>query len=191
MKDYIASHLSDLKRFFDHNQSFYLYYRANSCHLDSLYFTRGGFDVHADLDDFQGDELFSTSHDYKLSKIMANEKLQEFLSLQIKYANRELPQVLETPLVWTSNQTDLVELIYALVESGSFNNGNVEIKYLMDYFQRMFQVDLNHYYRKYTDITNRKKERTVFLDRLKNVLIRRMEEKYELKEPHLRRINRL
>lgn len=55
----------------------------------------------------------------------------------------------------------------------------------MDYFQDIFQVDLKYYYRKYTDITNRKKERTVFLDKLKSGLIRRMEEKYELEKPRI------
>ena len=44
--------------------------------LDTLYFTRGGFDVHIEIEDFEQYEQYSTSHDYKLSKIMANEKFQ-------------------------------------------------------------------------------------------------------------------
>ncbi|WP_207428903.1 RteC domain-containing protein [Pedobacter sp. SYSU D00535] len=181
LKEYIVSELADLKRFFDHNQVFYQYYRTQATYMDSIYFTRGTGDIYSELEDFQGDEMFSTTHDYKLSKIIANEKFQEYLGKLLKPAGIESHRLSEIPVVWTSNQTDLVELIYALVESGAFNNGNIEIKYLMNYFQSMFQVDLNHYYRKYTDITNRKKERTVFLDRLKAGLIRKMEEKYELK----------
>ncbi|MGX5690258.1 RteC domain-containing protein [Arcticibacter tournemirensis] len=189
LKEYLDSQLRDIKRFFDQNQAFYLYYRSNDSHLDNLYFTRGSSEVLSDLEDFQADEMFSTSHDYKLSKIIANEKFHEFICLQQKYANHDMVPVPQQEIIWTSNQTDLIELIYALAESGAVNNGNIEIKHLIDCFQMMFHVDLNHYYRKYTDITNRKKEKTVFLDRLKTGLIRRMEEKFEWKEPPLRRVN--
>lgn len=189
LKHYIASEIEDLKRFFDHNQSFYQYYRTGSSCLDNIYFTRGSSDLYGDLEDFQGDEMFSTACDYKLSKIIANERFQEYLLQQSLKLDSPSNSNNESPIVWTSNQTDLVELIYALVETGAFNNGNVEIKHLMDYFQNIFQIDLRYYYRKYTDITNRKKERTAFLDKLKTALIRRMEEKYEWKEPQLRKIN--
>lgn len=83
------------------------------------------------------------------------------------------------PITWTGNQTELVELIYALAECGSLNNGNVEIKTAIEYFQTVFQVDLKHYYHKFRDITNRKKERSVFLDKLKVSLDRRIESKFE------------
>lgn len=188
VKEYINSELADLKRFFDHNQAFYQYYRSGGNELDHLYFTRGGFDVYAELEDFQGDEMFSTSHDYKLSKIIANEKFQEYLNVQLGRLDRDAAPVNEAQIIWTSNQTDLVELIYALVEAGAFNNGNIDIKNLVMYFQNVFQIDLNHYYHKYTDITNRKKERTVFIDKLKTSLLRRMDDKFELKEPRQRRI---
>jgi len=189
LKDYISSEIADLERFFIHNQTLYQYYRTNGSHLDNVYFTRGCFDVYTDLEDFQGDELFSTGHDYKFSKIIANEKFQKYLYHQAKCIGDQFNPISESPIVWTSNQTDLVELLYALVETGAFNNGNVEIKNLMDCFQNIFQVDLKYYYHKYTDITKRKKERTAFLDRLKSSLIKKMDSKHELKEPVLRRIN--
>ena len=92
-------------------------------------------------------------------------------------------------MLWTGNQTDLVELLYALIESGSFNNGNIQIKSVILYFQNIFQIDLKYYYHKYTDITNRKKERTVFLDRLKLCLTKKMDSKLELDKPELKRIH--
>jgi hypothetical protein len=185
---YIASELDTLKRFFDQNQSFFQYYRMRGSHFDNFYFTRCGLDLCADLEDYQSDEMFSTSHDYKLSKIIANERYQEYLNHQINISE-DATSCKQCPIVWTSNQTDLIELIYALAESGAINNGNIEIKHLIDNFQTLFQVDLHHYYRKYTDITNRKKERTVFLDKLKTGLIRRMEDKFEWRDPQLRSVN--
>lgn len=189
LKAYISSQLKELKHFFDRNQSFYHYYRSGSDHLDSFYFTRGNFDVYSELEDFQGDELFSTSHDYKISKVIANEQFQEFLSKKCKSFDSDCIQLAESPVIWTGNQTDLVELLYALVESGCLNNGNIQIKSAILFFQSIFKVDLKYYYHKYTDISNRKKERTVFLDKLKLCLTRKMDEKHELESPNLKRIH--
>lgn len=189
IQDYISSHLADLKHFFDHNQVFYQYYRAGSTHLDNFYFIRGNFDIYTEFDDFQGDEIFSTSHDYKISKLIANKQFQEFLLLKCKEIDGDCNYKAESPVFWTGNQTDLVELLYALVESGSFNNGNIQIKSVILYFQNIFQIDLKYYYHKYTDITNRKKERTVFLDRLKLCLTKKMDSKFELDKPELKRIH--
>ena len=188
VKSYIASQLEELKNFFDRNQSFYQYYRSGSDHLDSFYFTRSNFDVYTELEDFQGDELFSTSHDYKISKVIANEKFQEFLIMKCNSIDGECVHGQESPVIWTGNQTDLVELLYALVESGCLNNGNIQIKSAILFFQSIFKVDLKYYYHKYTDISNRKKERTVFLDRLKVCLTKKMDGKYELDNPVLKRI---
>ncbi|MEO6522934.1 MAG: RteC domain-containing protein [Mucilaginibacter sp.] len=183
LKDYINYELADIKRFFDHNQAFYQYYRSGSTQMDELYFTRGGFDVHVDLEEFEEDEQYSTSHDYKLSKIIANEKYQDFLNLQLQKSiehDETPPEMgLELPLTWTFNKTDLVELIYALVALGVFNNGNTEIRSVVSFFQTVFQVDLGSYYHKYQDIMKRKKERTAFLDKLKLALLRRIEEKLD------------
>lgn len=189
LKDYISSQLAYLKYFFDRNQTFYQYYRAGANHLDTFYFSRGNFDMYAEIEDFQGDEFFSTSHDYKISKIKANEQFQDFLHLKCRELNEDCTFKAEPPVIWTGNQTDLVELLYALVESGSFNNGNVQIKNVILYFQTIFHIDLNHYYHKYRDIANRKKERTAFLDRLKICLIKKMDDKYELEKPDLKRIH--
>lgn len=188
VKTYISSHLEELKHFFDHNQSFYQYYRSGSDHLDSFYFTRSNFDVYTELEDFQGDELFSTSHDYKISKIIANEQFQEFLMMKCKNLDDDCVHGPESPVIWTGNQTDLVELLYALVESGCLNNGNIQIKSAILFFQSVFKVDLKYYYHKYTDISNRKKERTVFLDRLKVCLARKMDNKNEINSSDAKRI---
>lgn len=190
LTDFISSQLAELKHFFDQNRTFYQYYRSGSDHLDIYYFTRGNFNIYAELEDFQGDESFSTTHDYKISKLKANELFQEFLLAKCKEINEDCVSLIsDSPIIWTGNQSDLVELLYALVESGAFNNGNVKIKTVILYFQSMFQVDLKYYYHKFTDISNRKKERTVFLDKLKASLIRKMDSKNELNKTELKKIH--
>lgn len=184
LRTYINHELTDLKRFFDHNHSFYQYYRSGSTQMDEIYFTRGGFDVHVELEDFEEDELYSTSHDYKLSKIIANEKFQDYLILELERLNKSADTAdvtVHLALIWTANKTDLVELIYALVAAGVFNNGNVDIKTVVLFFQTSLQVDLGAYYHKWSDITRRKKEQAPFLDKLKVGLIRRIE--YQIEPP--------
>lgn len=180
ISDYIAKESEELEKFYIQNQSFFLYYRTCSTHLDHLYFTRGAGDIYAELEDFQGDEMFSTSHDYRLSKLIANEEYQKFLMQQQSNLEQGITVECKSPITWTGNQTELVELIYALAESGTLNNGNIEIKTAIEYFQAMFKVDLKHYYHKFRDITNRKKERAVFLDKLKMSLDRKIEGRFEL-----------
>ncbi|TKB99155.1 hypothetical protein FA046_08595 [Pedobacter cryophilus] len=180
IEEYIDKDLEGLEKFYEQNQAFFLYYRTGATHLDHLYFTRGACDIYAELDDYHGDEMFSTSHDYRLSKLIANEEFQQFLFQQKSNLENGISVECKPPIVWTGNQTELVELIYALAECGALNNGNVEIKTAIEYFQTMLKVDLKHYYHKFRDITNRKKERAVFLDKLKVSLDRKIESRLEL-----------
>lgn len=128
---YIQMHLAEIKTFFDHNRAFYAYYRAGMTQMDEVYYTRGGFDVHAELEDFEEDEKYSTSHDYKLSKIIANERFQDYLNLEMARLNSgafDWQDLIPFKLMhWTAAKIDAVELIYALKASGAINNGNIDI----------------------------------------------------------------
>jgi hypothetical protein len=180
-EDYIRMHLAGLKTFFDHNRAFYSYYRSGMTQLDEVYYPRGGFDVHAELEDFEEDEQYSTSHDYKLSKLIANEKFQEYLKREL--ARLQDPSSLLAPFrhpSWTASQTDAIELIYALKASGSVNNGNIDIAELVTIFEYVFQIQLKEYYHKFTDITRRKKDMTIFLGKLRDGLLRWIDEKMGL-----------
>ena len=140
--------------------------------------------VQAELEDFEEDEQYSTSHDYKLSKVIANERFQEYLNLELvklNMANEELTTPLPFSLPnWTATKTDAVELIYALKAAGAINNGNIGISELVIFWEYVFQVDLKEHYHKFTDITRRKKDIPVFLIRLKERLLHWINDKLEL-----------
>lgn len=179
-QDYIRMHLAELKTFFDHNRAFYSYYRSGMTQLDEIYYTRGGFDVHAELEDFEEDEQYSTSHDYKLSKIMANERFQDYLNLELaKIGKEELirPLPFKYPN-WTASQVDAVELLYSLKSSGAINHGNIDISELVVIFEFIFQTELHETYHKVLDITRRKKDPLVFLTRLRNSMENFVQEKF-------------
>nr|MBC7614164.1 RteC domain-containing protein [Pseudopedobacter sp.] len=176
---YITTEMNELEMFLAKHQTFNVYLRTGATHLDHIYFTRGAGDIYVEIEDFQGDDLFSTSHDYRLSKLIAIEQYQNFLYQQRQNLMNGDAGHAPCPVTWTGNQSELIELIYALAEAGALNNGNIEIKTAVNYFETMFQIDLKHFYNKFRDITNRKKERAVFLDKLKVSLDRRIESKMQ------------
>jgi hypothetical protein len=173
-RNYIAEKLQGIHRFFEDNLYFYQYFRAGSDYLDERYYTRAGAASPVDLQDFAINDQFSTSHDYKLSKIIANEKFQDFLENELLRLDTGLNSLAGQKLfpfahpAWTASQTDLVELIYALKSSGAINHGHIEINELVAVFAFVFQVEIHETYHKLLDISRRKKDLFVFLTRLKN-----------------------
>src|SRR5246127_551894 len=87
LKKYLINELDKLKRYFDHNLDFYKYYRTSSNYLDHKYFVRGKQDLQLSIDSyfFETDTRFSTSHDYKISKILAHDQLQVYLEDELLY----------------------------------------------------------------------------------------------------------
>lgn len=86
--------------------------------------------------------------------------------------NQELPK-----LIWTSSNRDLVELIYALHFSKSFNNGDITIKDIVEQFEQFFGVEIKNFSHSFLRIRERSKERTVFVSKLLNTLESKIKEK--------------
>lgn len=180
IKKYLNVELSKIKRYFDANLEFYKYYRTNSTHLDNKFFLRGKHDIKLSLDTyyFEADHNFTTSHDYKVAKIIANDLIQVYLEDQLSNNNqRKLFET--TPLNWTGSKTSLIELIYSLHSQGSIDNGNANIKIIAKTFENMFNIDLGDFYHSYLELKARKMNRTKFLDSLRDALIKRMDEQDE------------
>lgn len=180
IKKYLNVELSKIKRYFDANLEFYKYYRTNSTHLDNKFFLRGKHDIKLSLDTyyFEADHNFTTSHDYKVAKIIANDLIQVYLEDQLSNNNqRKLFET--TPLNWTGSKTSLIELIYSLHSQGSIDNGNADIKIIAKTFENMFNIDLGDFYHSYLELKGRKINRTKFLDSLRDALIKRMDEQDE------------
>jgi hypothetical protein len=70
---------------------------------------------------------------------------------------------------WEGTPMELVELIYALHEAGSF--GVVSLKSLFSFVGKVFCYEIPNYYRLFWDIPNRTgDDRTLFLNKLRKVL---------------------
>ena len=178
-KKYFVKELKKLKRFFDNNLDFYKYYRSNNSFVDEKFFVRGKHDIRLWLDTFyfEADHRFSTSHDYKVAKIIANDLIQVYLEDRLNNVN--VKKVSNNSLKWTASKTALTELIYALYSHGVFNNGNTDIKLIAKTFEDAFNIELGDFYHTFMELKARKINRTKFLDSLCEVLIKKMDEQDE------------
>lgn len=182
-QNYLLNELEKLTLFFNCHLEFYRYYRMNSIFLDDKLFVRGREDFHFHIDNplIYVDPDFSTSLDYTVAEIMANDRLEVFLkteldALIIKNSNPNWGQheMMGNPsLQWTDDKTSLVELIYALDALGSINKGQCDISVLTAFFEQAFNVRLTDVYRTYIDIKGRDIP-TKYLDKMRAALRQRM-----------------
>ena len=176
-KKYFNKELKKLKRFFDHNIDFYKYYRSNNTIIDEKIFVRENHDIRLWLDTvyFEADHRFSTSHDYKVAKILANDLIQVYLEDRLNNINQKKGS--DDSLNWTASKSALTELIYALYSHGVFGNKN--IKLIARTFETAFNIDLGDFYHTFMELKARKVKRTKFLDSLCEALMKKMDEQID------------
>lgn len=112
IKKVLNAELAKLKRFFDNNLEFYRYYRTNNSFIDEKLFVREKHDLKLSLDTvyFETDHRFSTSHDYKVAKIIANDQIQVYIEDQISNKKKVINHD-SYSLNWTGSKTAIEVLI--------------------------------------------------------------------------------
>jgi hypothetical protein len=112
-------------------------------------------------------------------------KAFELVNTQIEWVEKQILAEQNCPynrktrakLQWTGSIVELVELLYALYEAKCINGGKITLKEIFDTFCGLFDVDIRNFSRFFIGIKNRMKgDRTAFLDKLKKVLIAKLEE---------------
>lgn len=181
LRKYYTSELAKLKSFYNDNVEFFKYYRNGNTYLDKKYFVRGRYDIKLTLDSFyfQADSRFSTSHDFKVAKLMANDLIKNYLEREIAKIENKAPlfNLTERQVQkWTGTKIALIELVYALHAEGVFNNGASDLKETAKFFEEIFDVDLGQFHRTFFEMRARKADRTKFLNSLRDTLVRRMDE---------------
>ena len=181
IKKYIQDNITTYQNYCCEHKSFYQYLERKRTDKDNQYFLRsyGLVTFHPDGLSFCVDEGFSTSHDFIVAKIFAHKLLIERLNTELDALEKsgQLPksQILnQYQLQWTRNKVDLIELIYALHETGAINNGNIRINELANNFAQFLNIDVGEFYRTYLQIRSRKINQTKFLDQMVTHLKKRM-----------------
>lgn len=183
-RKYLLKLQKKIRDFFKENKDFYTYYCTKSSHFDNHYFLRNNLDFRLNIDDFafDTDPNFSTTHDYKAAKIIANEKLISFINHelhQIEIASEPPPPGYnQSKLNWTCPKAALVELIYALHAAGCINNGNGDINEIARLFEANFNIELSDVYRTFLDIKMRQNP-SKFIQTLQAALEKKIDEHFE------------
>ena len=175
---YFTKHLEQLKTSYKEyvcNSDFYKYYKSKRTDLDSKFFRLNQIDLHGGLNSivFEIDEKFSTYYDYKVSRIISNDLLYEYLIQRMD--SEEKPSIFQNQPVdsynkdvfWTDSKNALVELIYALHASGAVSNGRIGISKMSMVFEIIFRVKLGDLHHSFHRMKDRSGSKTAFLDHLK------------------------
>jgi hypothetical protein len=182
MEAYLESELDSIHAFYQHNRELVSYYRQGNTGLDEKYFCRLSIDTKLSLGLLatEPDDFFSTGFDKKLARLMAYEQLQQWLEAELALLRADkgpiLMNGLENPLQWTGPKVSLVELIYALQATDYINKGNASLKQIASLLALAFNTELSDYSHMFLEIRRRKKGYTTFLDNLKAILEKRIEE---------------
>ncbi|MBP4137241.1 RteC domain-containing protein [Flavobacterium geliluteum] len=174
---YFSAELQHLKcEYKEHicNSDFYRYYRSGRTDKDHDFFKLGKINLNTGLNSFifEADTQFSTYYDYKISRIIANELLYNYLIFKINHFDK--PEMASgngesaEKIFWTESQNALIELIYALHISGAISHGKIGIRKISMAFQMLFRTQLGDIHHAFHRMKDRAGNRTRFLDQLKS-----------------------
>lgn len=168
------------------NLNFIKYLRLNKTTLDHIFFLRkyNQFDLFIENSHHIDDPEFSTNYDYLASTIITRKLLLKYYLKELDFLNMETNNSNQNYLkhkhlkdiTWTASNTDLAEVVLALIALGSINNGNVDMSKMIEACKHIFKIDLGNIYNIFAQIKNRKKDYTKFLDKLKFALLKKIEE---------------
>ncbi|PWS32653.1 RteC domain-containing protein [Pedobacter paludis] len=182
-RDYYLQELSFIKRYFDQNGFIYHYFLEGETSRDADFFLRSFFQPALDSPGAVFPN-FSTNHDYTFSKILAYEKLQEFLVIRLRatYAT-DVSTILGElrsgrKRTWTDEKIKLVELAYGIYFMNSVDFGKADITDIISALEDAFNVHLGVVYRRFVEISRRKStSHTSYLDAMRAEIVRRITEK--------------
>ena len=178
---YLQNELQQINIFYNKNADFIQYYRSGKTLMDEYYFLRERREIDLNLESFyfERDSKISTAFDFKVSKLLANDRLAAFLNSEIAKIERQEKQQEEYSVInsqhWTDKKTAIVELIYAIHATESVNNGNISHKLLAATLSKAFNVDLSDLYSIFLEI-RRRENRTEYLHRMIKALEKRMDD---------------
>ncbi len=182
MTRYYKQFTDRINQFFERNHAIYIYYKMGKSDNDETCFVRNTARTPVQPEyALDIDPKFSTLYSFKFSKIQAFERLNEFIHRSLRKLENEavgtdVPELSHISLPWTDKKAGLIEILYGIQCMGSLNNAKAELKQIARLFEMAFNIDLGNYSRVFQEIRIRKKGRTAFLDRMKEMLIKRMDE---------------
>jgi len=174
---YFSGQLEQLKLIYKEyagSSDFYRYYKANRTDLDDRFFRLGNIELYGGLNSvvFEMDSQFSTYYDYKVSRIISDDLLYQYLLKRLdpdqseKLGEEFSLEAYSKDIYWTDSKNALIELVYALHATGAVSNGRVGISKLAVLFEMAFRIKLGDLHHSFHRMKDRSGSKTYFLDQL-------------------------
>ena len=163
------------------NKEFYEYYRSRTSFRDEDLFVRHCYKdiIKYDCCLINFDSKLSTSHDFNVATIIANDMFTSYLENKLDELNGKCKfnvSQIDYKFNWTGTKVDLTEMVYGFQATGSINNGNFDLKEFAIFLGTMFNVEIDsNLYGNYSDIKSRKVSKTRFINTMSDKLIEKMD----------------
>jgi hypothetical protein len=189
LRAYYLEELRFIARFFKQHAFHYEYFRSGFTELDELLFVRGvtvSAALSAEAGDFDPD--FATAGDTLFARFMAFEMLQDYIMGLLKELDEaqgsgERSAGRKAGLKrfdWSGEVINLVELGYGLYLSKQIGGGKVTLQEIFRWLEESFGLVIENPAMRFRDVKRRKRlSRTHFIDLLRDVLTRYMDEEFE------------
>jgi hypothetical protein len=168
--------LTKMHRYVVSNREFYEYYRSKKSVRDEDLFVRRSYKdiVRDDCYLINYDSKLSTSHDFNVATIIANDMFTCHLENKLDELNGIIAEKFNPPknkITWTGTKIELVEMIYGLYYKKMLNDGRADIKEIARSLCFAFNIDLDDktLYRCVADIKKRYPHNAIFLQNLSEV----------------------
>ncbi|TYQ00207.1 RteC protein [Tenacibaculum adriaticum] len=181
-KEFIKKQLKRYDDFFLTNIDFGQYMQMNHTHFDEYYFTRKpnkdfpiiGFGF------FSENIEFNTPKDVTLAQFKAYDLAVKYLKRELKMLSerkRGLTSINEeNDLFWTGSYASFVEMTYGIHAMGCLNNGNIDIRKIIDQLGMFLQITGGNYSRTYNELKSRKGSQIKFFEEAGKKLKQKMDD---------------
>lgn len=184
LRDYYLEELAFISRFFKQYTFLYEYYKSGFTQMDELLFLREGMAPDVLLPEFwELDPEFSTCGDYLFSKFIAYEELRDFILgelrvLEVRASSTGVGLAGDKKWFdWTGEIINLVELGYAIYLSRQLGKDKASLTEIFHWLEVSFGVEIGIPANRFREIKRRKRlSRTHFLDRMRELLLRYMDD---------------
>ena len=189
LKKFYQDELNFQDRFSERYQFHHEYYKLGAVELDSIFF-RFSSDQSSVLIPvfFASDSGITTAMSYLFAKFRAYEMIRAEILVKLQVLGGETVHaaVEQKPVLpdvkWTGNQVNMVELIYGLYYTGMLNNGNAEIRDIVEMMEKVFSFKLTDATHTFIEIRRRKNvSPSKFLEQMAAAIQQRVEEDLEYK----------
>ena len=176
-KEYYTQQLRKINDYCREHSELLRYYRSSGISMDKHYFLRSSPLNRENINPMM-DQSFCTVYTVTIATLQAYARLGQEIRCQFPGSGGDIwiAGYSGVKMRWTDTKSGLVELCYSFKEKGTFNNGEADLQSIFDYLEYVFFVHIDNPYRSFQEILSRKKGYTLYLDKLRDGFIHKIDD---------------